>query len=173
MVPGLLESVRSVACEIDGWEAYSTVEEDKGFLGSSDHAKQFREKDGLGTIAVRRSLMQKTTIGFAEKAGVRVYWGHKLETLEQDKDSVTVTFSNGVKEKFSFVVGCDGLHSSTRACIIGEQPATYTGLSQVSPTCQMGTSRLRQDLSGEALHQDRCVFRDDLSFGISMALDVA
>ena len=143
-IPGLLESVRSVACEIDEWESYSMVEEDKGFLGSSDYCKQFREKDGYGTTAIRRTLMQKTIIEFAEKAGIQVLWGHKLETLEQYEDSVNVTFSNGARETFGFVVGCDGLHSNTRTCLIGEQPAMYTGLSQVRSLfqSQVETNRL-------------------------------
>lgn len=58
-------------------------------------------------------------------------WGHKLEAIEQGEDSVTVTCANGVKETFSFVIGCDGLHSNTRICIFDEQPASYTGLTQV------------------------------------------
>lgn len=71
-------------------------------------------------------------IEMAEKAGVRVLWGHKLEALEQGEDNVAVTFANGVKETFSFVVGCDGLHSNTRSCLFGEQPTSYTGFAQVS-----------------------------------------
>lgn len=80
--------------------------------------------------------MLKRLVEFAERAGVPVVWGHKLESLVQDNDSVTITFSNGVQETFSFVIGCDGLHSNTRTCLFGEQPATYTGLSHwgsVSP----------------------------------------
>ena len=124
--------MRSIACEIDAWESYSTVEEDKGLLGTSDHPKRLRQKDGLGLVAVRRSLMQTTVVKLAEKAGIQVLYGHKLESLEQSEDSVTAAFGNGAKETFSFVVGCDGLHSNTRTCIIGEQPAMYTGLSQVN-----------------------------------------
>lgn len=76
--------------------------------------------------------MLKRLVEFAERAGVPVVWGHKLESLVQDNDSVTITFSNGVQETFSFVIGCDGLHSNTRTCLFGEQPATYTGLSHVN-----------------------------------------
>lgn len=115
---------------MDAVNTYSMVEEDKGLLGTTD-MKRPRELDGFGTLLIRRFLMQTKIIEVAEKAGVRVMWGHKLEALEQSDDSVTVTFANGVKETFSFVVGCDGLHSNTRICLFGEQPASYTGFAQV------------------------------------------
>lgn len=107
------------------------VEEDKGLLGTSNQPKRMRGRYGFGMLIIRRSLMQMKLIEMVEKAGVRVLWGHKLETVAQGEDSVTVAFANGVKEKFSFVVGCDGLHSNTRICLFGEQPASYTGFTQV------------------------------------------
>ena len=76
-------------------------------------------------------MLQKKITEFVGKLGVEFRWDHKLETLEQDENGVTVTFANGVKDAFSFVVGCDGLHSNTRCCLFGEQPANYTGLTQV------------------------------------------
>lgn len=115
---------------MDAMDTYSMVEEDKGLLGTSD-VKRLRERDGFGTFLIRRSVMQIKVVEMAEKAGVRVLWGHKLEAIEQGEDSVTVTCANGVKETFSFVIGCDGLHSNTRICIFDEQPASYTGLTQV------------------------------------------
>ena len=75
--------------------------------------------------------MQKRLIEFAEKLGVQINWSHELESLEQSDDEVSVKFTNGVQETFSFVVGCDGLHSNTRKLIFGEHPALYTGLSMV------------------------------------------
>ena len=59
-------------------------------------------------------------------------FGHELHTLEQDEDGVDVIFTNGAKERFSFVIGCDGLHSNTRKVLFGDQPADYTGLAMVS-----------------------------------------
>lgn len=75
--------------------------------------------------------MQMKVIEMAEKAGVRVFWGRKLEALEQGEDNVKVTFASGVKETLSFVVGCDGLHSNTRTCLFGEHATSYTGFAQV------------------------------------------
>ncbi|KIP01125.1 hypothetical protein PHLGIDRAFT_131362 [Phlebiopsis gigantea 11061_1 CR5-6] len=146
-VPGLLEHIN--AHQIDSWEAYSVVEEDPGLLGTSDHPKKFRESGGFGVVTARRPAMLNRLVEFAERSGVPVVWGHKLETLVQHDDSVTVTFSNGVQETFSFVVGCDGLHSNTRTCLFGEQPATYTGLSQWG-----GVSPKPKSMSGKAANFD-------------------
>ena len=129
-IPGLLEYIGGYA--LDESMAYSVVKEDLGFLGSTDVPKHYRESSGLGAIAIRRAKMQRKLIEFAENEGVRIIWGHKLEALEQDADSVNVTFAHGVRETFSFVIGCDGLHSNTRTCLFGRQPATYTGLAQAS-----------------------------------------
>lgn len=101
-------------------------------LGTNDYPKRFREANGFGLVMLRRSVMLERLVEFALKSGVPVVWGHKLESLAQSDESVTVTFSNGVQETFSFIVGCDGLHSNTRTCLFGVQPATYTGLSHVS-----------------------------------------
>lgn len=60
--------------------------------------------------------------------------------LEQTDTTVRVTFENGVSDFGSFVVGCDGLHSSTRKELFGEAKASYTGLTQVSTLNVRGLS---------------------------------
>ena len=81
------------------------LEEDKGLLGVSDYPKRQRETDGLDAVSIRRSLLQKKLVEFAEKADVEVKWGHKLEVLQQDGSGVTVKFANGAEDRFSFAVG--------------------------------------------------------------------
>jgi 2-polyprenyl-6-methoxyphenol hydroxylase-like FAD-dependent oxidoreductase len=49
----------------------------------------------------------------------------------QEEDFVTAIFENGQFAKGSFAVGCDGLHSKTRAVLFGNETAEYTGLTQV------------------------------------------
>lgn len=129
-IPGLLEHLHG--WPRDEWHFYSVVEEDEGLLGTSDSEGKVRERKGLGTICMRRPILQQRLVEFAEKAGVPFKWGHKLESLQQDDERVTVSFANGARETFSFVVGCDGLHSNTRGCLFGEHPATYVGLCMVS-----------------------------------------
>lgn len=128
-IPGLLDHLE--AFPIDEFNFYSAVEEDKGILGGTDHPRRMREQDGFGMCSIRRSILQQNLVEFAQIQGVELKWGYKLEGLEQHVDSVTVKFSNDHEESFSFVVGCDGLHSNTRSCLFGEQPAEYSGISQV------------------------------------------
>ena len=104
-IPGLLDYIPRY--HLDEFHFYSVIPEDKTDIAILHHPKQMREarSDGLGTFGIRRSTLQKKTVEFAEKLGVEVKWDHQLESLEQHDDSVTVTFANGVKDKFSFVIG--------------------------------------------------------------------
>ncbi|EKM53970.1 uncharacterized protein PHACADRAFT_257500 [Phanerochaete carnosa HHB-10118-sp] len=126
-IPGLLEHIDGHRA--DEFHFYSVLPEDPGLLGISEHPRQLRETQGLGTITMQRPILHKRLAEFAQKLGIPIKYGHKLEKLEQTEDSVTVTFANGVQETFSFVIGCDGLHSKTRSCLFGESPADYTGLA--------------------------------------------
>lgn len=127
-IHGLVESILEEGCSIDEIHFYSAVEEDKGLLGISDHPKKSGEADGLGMITIQRAALQRILTDFAVNAGAQINWGHKLASLEQDGDSVSATFENGARDTFSFVVGCDGLHSKTRACLFGAYSAEYAGL---------------------------------------------
>lgn len=85
----------------------------------------------VDALGVRRAALHKTLVETAVEAGVELKWGHKLVSLEQDEDSVSVAFENGTRDTGSFVVGCDGLHSNTRVCLFGKEKADFTGLVQV------------------------------------------
>ncbi len=45
-----------------------------------------------------------------------------LDSFEQSNDAVEVLFSNGCKEKFDVVVGCDGPASTVRKMLFGKMP---------------------------------------------------
>lgn len=53
--------------------------------------------------------------------------GTTVSALEQVDSEVEATFSSGASERFDVVVGCDGIHSTTRDQVLGEQPAFETG----------------------------------------------
>lgn len=116
---------------MDELHVYSVLEEDTGLLGKTDYMKKQRQHNGLALSTIGRGALQRRLIEFAQNAGIQIHWGYKLETLRQTDDSVKVRFANGLEETFSFVVGCDGLHSSTRGCLFGEQPANYQGIASV------------------------------------------
>ena len=128
-IPGLAESLGGLA--LDYFHFYTVLPEDKGVLAELDSPKRGREATGYGTIGIRRSVLQRALTQGAETTGVEIKWGHHLKSLEQTEDGVILKFANGAQESVSFVVGCDGLHSDTRKCLFGEQPADFTGLTQV------------------------------------------
>ena len=132
----MLSKVQGLLEYLDGfrtkeWQFYSAIAEDKGYLGSIFPPAEANGSEKLYPMCIRRHIMQERLIEFAEKQGIPVKWGYQLESLEQDDEQVTVKFANGVQESFSFVIGCDGLHSDTRKSLFGEQRANYTGLSMV------------------------------------------
>ncbi|HVY54542.1 MAG TPA: FAD-dependent monooxygenase [Thermodesulfobacteriota bacterium] len=51
-----------------------------------------------------------------------------VENIRQTPDEVFVTFSDGSREVFDLVVGCDGVRSRTRSMVFGLVPLTYSGM---------------------------------------------
>ncbi|MEV4396940.1 FAD-dependent monooxygenase [Nonomuraea sp. NPDC049607] len=50
-------------------------------------------------------------------------YGDSVATLTQDDEGVDVTFDSGVRERYDYVIGADGLHSNVRKLTFGpEQP---------------------------------------------------
>lgn len=126
-IPGLIEYIGG--WEIEELHIYSVVPGDEGLLGTTDHARKLKQRNGFGNFCFRRQQLQQRLVDYAQNLGVEIRWGHKLESLDQSEEGVVATFTNGSKDAFSFVVGCDGLHSKTRVCLFGEQPADYTGVA--------------------------------------------
>ncbi|KAG8870958.1 hypothetical protein FRB97_009219, partial [Tulasnella sp. 331] len=56
--------------------------------------------------------------------------GKELTMIQQDESStsVTATFADSTLANRSLLIGCDGVHSATRAALFGKEPATYTDL---------------------------------------------
>jgi salicylate hydroxylase len=117
---------------IDTWAQYSVLPEDYGVIAECDVPKRIRDILGTGIYGIRRPVVIQALVEAAEAARVPIKWSHKLVSFEQFDEHVKLRFENGVEEIASFVVGCDGLHSNTRHCLFGKQPANFTGLTQVS-----------------------------------------
>ncbi|ARK11739.1 FAD-dependent monooxygenase [Fibrella sp. ES10-3-2-2] len=65
----------------------------------------------------------------ATKETVTYRFGDSITGLEQHPEDVAVTFSSGKTERFQFVVAADGVRSSTRRLVFGEEPLfNYLGL---------------------------------------------
>ncbi|KAJ9620568.1 hypothetical protein H2203_007774 [Taxawa tesnikishii (nom. ined.)] len=58
----------------------------------------------------------------------RVTFGKKLETIKESEEGVTLQFKDGTSAQADVMLGCDGVHSITRAYLLGaDHPATQPG----------------------------------------------
>ncbi|CDO74349.1 hypothetical protein BN946_scf184645.g5 [Trametes cinnabarina] len=128
LVPGLLDKI--VGGRIEEMVQYSVLPEDMGELTRSDFPRKIKESTGFGIMGVSRPVFHRVLLDHAQSMGIPIVFGHHLVNLQDNADSVTVTFANGEIDTASFVVGCDGLHSHTREFLFGKQEPSFTGLVQ-------------------------------------------
>jgi 2-polyprenyl-6-methoxyphenol hydroxylase-like FAD-dependent oxidoreductase len=69
------------------------------------------------TLGMYRPTLAKILIKRAEEAGATVRFGAQPAALEQDGETVTVTFADGTSRAYDLVVGADGLRSWTRRAV--------------------------------------------------------
>lgn len=50
-----------------------------------------------------------------------IEFGRRLVGIGQDADAVTATFADGTSETADLLIGCDGLHSTTRSLVFGAE----------------------------------------------------
>lgn len=116
---------------IDRAHQRSWIPEAEETLGLSDVYAKGVPRYEFKAKGVERPGFQQLLTQTAKNHGIEVHWGHSLVSLDQEAEEVRVRFENGHSDTASFVVGCDGLHSTTRASLFGREKADFTGLTQV------------------------------------------
>ncbi|MDP9884558.1 2-polyprenyl-6-methoxyphenol hydroxylase-like FAD-dependent oxidoreductase [Sinomonas atrocyanea] len=77
-------------------------------------------EDYPATIGMYRPDLAAILVERAEKAGVRLHWGAKVDSLRQDETGVDLEWIEGATRRtgrFDLVIGADGLHSAVRELI--------------------------------------------------------
>jgi 2-polyprenyl-6-methoxyphenol hydroxylase-like FAD-dependent oxidoreductase len=69
------------------------------------------------TLGMYRPTLARILIKRAEQAGAAVRFGTQPTALEQDGETVTVTFAGGSRKSYDLVIGADGLRSWTRRAV--------------------------------------------------------
>ncbi len=57
----------------------------------------------------------------------RLHLGHKLAAFEDGGDRVTIQFDNGARADADLMIGADGIHSTVRRALFGEEQPRYSG----------------------------------------------
>jgi FAD-dependent urate hydroxylase len=92
-------------------------------------ANGIRLQDGTVSVALRRGLLQRVLREEAERRGVKVELGKRLDTYQAGGGRVTARFTDGSQAEGDLLIGADGIHSTTRQTMDPAAPKpTYTGL---------------------------------------------
>lgn len=75
---------------------------------------------GEPTITIQRSVLHNILLEKSSSIGISVNFGRKLNSLNQEKDYVSLKFYNKLEIKAKYVVGADGIHSVVRKYISSE-----------------------------------------------------
>lgn len=101
---------------------YRVADRDGNTVRSYDFRKLFGKHD-LMRMIMHGELIETLLDGIASAIRMNT----TVERLQQQPDGVEVTFSDRTTDRFDLVVGCDGIHSTTRKQIFGEVPLRSTG----------------------------------------------
>ncbi|OJJ70196.1 hypothetical protein ASPBRDRAFT_129854 [Aspergillus brasiliensis CBS 101740] len=116
-------------------------------LGHTCLPSTYKSRYTQPASGIKRSVLNlhlKTTL---QDHDIPLYEGYQLENIHEYPNQITASFTNGKSITGSFLIGCDGIKSSTRRILlskagIAEGPPTFTGLVQVA-----GISKLPDTLS--------------------------
>lgn len=111
-------------------------------LGVSDLPAGFQIRYGAPVCGVKRATLNLALKAALHEAGIPLYEGWQLESLNENTNGVVATAVDGRTESANFLVGCDGIKSAVRSVILAqhrvdENRPTFTGLTQaggISPT---------------------------------------
>ena len=85
--------------------------------------------DGTTTTTIERAQLYRVLHDQVLPRGIPIVHGKRLIDLEQSPDGVLARFADGTEERGGFLVGADGIWSTTRQLLDPEAPRPeYTGL---------------------------------------------
>lgn len=88
----------------------------------------YRQRHGLPYVTIHRADLQRLLVDKVHALDSRALrTGAPVTAFEEDETGVTVRLQSGETVHGDALVGADGLNSVTRAQIVGETPAPYTG----------------------------------------------
>ena len=112
--------------------AANTGEVGLQFIGQDNQVTASFPKEGAVSGTQELEILRGDLVSIlydCTKQNVAYRFGDSVTALEQHPDQVNVTFSSGKTETFQFVIAADGVRSSTRRLVFGQEPVfEYLGL---------------------------------------------
>lgn len=112
--------------------AANTGEVGLQFIGQDNQVTAAFPKEGAVSGTQELEILRGDLVSIlydCTKQNVAYQFGDSVTALEQQPNQVNVTFSSGKTELFQFVIAADGVRSSTRRLVFGEEPVfEYLGL---------------------------------------------
>ena len=144
---GIDELVRKEGHPCDNF----VFEKHNGSIITKISTKKDLERYGVDGIIIRRATMQRIMREHTESRGIKIEWGKKLQNITTDKDDdvVTALFEDGSSPvSGDCIIGCDGLHSSTRKIIMPDSPVPkYSGNVAAGAFTPNQTKKPRNELT--------------------------
>lgn len=103
---------------------------DDAVLRTSELGDDFRAQFGFDYANVHRAdIAAMFAEALASRHGIHVSYARPVIDVDPGDDRLpcAVRFADGTKVDAEVIVGADGIHSAVRSCILGEQPARFSG----------------------------------------------
>ncbi|CAH0994819.1 FAD-dependent urate hydroxylase [Emticicia aquatica] len=78
---------------------------------------------------ISRKILHEVLYDEAIKVGIQFRMGITVETIDNQPDKVSVTFTDGSAGDYDILITADGVNSKVRGMIFGDYKAKYVGLS--------------------------------------------
>lgn len=124
---GLLEAIAAHACEPSEliWRGWADDRRAASFPVGQSGA--YRARFGAPYFGIHRADLLRVLV--AAHGPERLHLGHRLLAVEQIGDVVRLDFANGRSAEVDLLIGVDGVRSTVRRHVVGEDRAIYSGTS--------------------------------------------
>lgn len=113
--------------EVDGVNFYSS---DGKMIGRVSSMSEMKKRYGSGLFMIKRMQLNKILCDKAESQGIKIEWGKKLTNIENtEQNKVIAHFEDETKTESDLLIGCDGIHSTTRTIAMPDfSKPIYSGI---------------------------------------------
>ncbi|MBL1419649.1 MAG: FAD-dependent monooxygenase [Alphaproteobacteria bacterium] len=116
---GILEKLYALSANLKTVDIVNNNSKIVGSMKISDIQKAMTDSNS-GYMPLMRGHLERT-IYEALPDQVKFHFATTITHIDNSPDAAKVTFSNGDTEEFDIVIGAEGIHSTTRTLIFGEE----------------------------------------------------